>query len=87
MPEELIRLLAIKEVRPTIFFVEEEGNLKQGIDILIENEGNPTKANMEVKFGMEKENIELERVERGRKSYHIYIPEVQRCGIFNIFKM
>jgi len=78
MPEKLIRLLAIKEVRPTIFFVEEEGNLKQGIDILIENKENPTKVSVEINFSKQKESISIENVEKGQKTYRIYIPEIQK---------
>jgi len=74
MPE---KFLVIEKVRSTIFFIEEEGNLRQGIDILIENKKDPTKANVEIKFGLKKENIDIEKIERGRKSYRIYLPEAK----------
>jgi len=78
MLEKLTKFLVIEKVSSTIFFVEEEGNLKQGIDILIENRENPTRANVEIKLGLKKENIEIERVDKGRRSYRIYIPEIQK---------
>lgn len=69
--------LVIEKVMPTVFFIEEKGNLRQGMDILIENKKDPTRANIEIKFGLKKENVDVERVEKGRESYRIYIPEVQ----------
>jgi len=75
MPE---KFLVIEEVKPTIFFIGKEGDIRQGIDILIENKKDPTRANIEIKLGLKKENIEIERVDKGRRSYRIYIPEIQK---------
>jgi hypothetical protein len=69
--------LVIQKVTPTVFFIGEEGNLKQGIDILIENKKDSTKANIEIKFDLKKENIDIEKIEKGKKSYRIYIPEIK----------
>jgi len=76
MNERLEKSLIIKEIEPTIFFVEQNGVLKEGIDILIENKENPTKVSMEISFGRQKENIDIENVDKGEKSYRIYIPEI-----------
>lgn len=69
--------MVIKEINPTVFFIGEEKNLKQGIDIVIENKGSPSKANMEIRIGSKKENVDLGRVGKGKKSHRIYIPEIQ----------
>jgi hypothetical protein len=47
------------------------------MDVLIENKKDPTRANIEIKFGLKKENVNVERVEKGRRSYRIYLPEIQ----------
>lgn len=69
--------LIIKDIRPTVFFIGDEGNLKHGIDILIENETDITRVNIEIRFGLKKENVDIEKIEKGRKSYRIYIPETK----------
>ena len=51
------KFLVIEKVRPAVFFIGEEGNLKQGMDIFIENRGEPTGANTEIKFGLKRENV------------------------------
>ena len=63
MSEKSTKFLAIEEIRPTIFFIGDKGNLKQGMDILIENKKDYTRANIEIRFGLKKENTELKRVE------------------------
>ena len=44
---------------------------------MIENKKDSTKANIEIKFALQKEGVDIEKVERGKKSYRIYIPEIQ----------
>jgi len=44
---------------------------------LIENKKDSTKANIEIKFALQQEDVDIEKVERGKKSYRIYIPEIQ----------
>ncbi len=77
MPEKSTRFLMIEKVRPVVFFIGEEGNLRQGIDILVENKKDPARANIEIKFGLKKENVDIEEVRKEKKAYRIYLPEIQ----------
>ena len=60
MPEKSTRFLVIEKVRPAVFFIGEEGNLRQGIDILVENKKDPARANIEIKSGLERGNVDIE---------------------------
>ncbi len=59
------------------FFIGEEGNLRQGIDILVENKKDPARANIEIKSGLERGNVDIEEARKEKRTYRIYLPEIQ----------
>ena len=77
MTQKLEKSLVIQEIKPTVFFIGKEGNLKESMNILIENKADPVRADLEVRLGLKKENFSIERVEKGRRSYRIYLPEIK----------
>ncbi len=77
MTQKLEESLVIQEIRPSVFFIGKEGNLKEGVDILIEHKKDSTRANIEIKFGLKRGNVDIEEMRKGRKAHRIYLPEIQ----------
>ncbi len=70
----------IKEIRPTIYFIEESDGLKQGVDIVI---GNPKKvAYCRIALGLGRKTCEFDvgAVRKGSSTRRIYIPDIREKG-------
>lgn len=68
--------LFIKAVIPTVFFVEEKNEVLQGVDILITNQGESIKADIEVDIGSKREKISINLPRREESTQRMYVPDV-----------
>ncbi len=73
---ERICNLSIKTVTPTVFFVEENNELLHGVDIVITNQGEPIKADVEVNIGSRRRETSIDLLGRGENTHRIYVPDV-----------
>jgi alpha-mannosidase len=68
------------EVRPTIFFIEEKGALKQKLDIAVDNPGPAISAQLEIKLPKKTLTFTLEKIAAGKSVIPVFIPEVQQAS-------
>jgi len=71
-------VLYLKAVRPTAFFARKQSRLFQAVDLTVENRGKRTSASVRVTIGSQKKHITLSKVEPGKRTYRIYVPDVRR---------
>jgi len=64
------------EVRPSILFVQEQGVLKQRIDLIVDNPGDPLPGRLEVVLPTKKLLIPLPRIAAGSSTIPIYLAEI-----------
>ncbi len=69
-------MLHINQIKPTVFFIRENNELLQAVDISIENTEETVKASVDVKFGSKEKHTVLDKVERGEHTYQVYVPDV-----------
>ncbi|RLD16420.1 MAG: hypothetical protein DRI36_05695 [Caldiserica bacterium] len=68
----------IETIKPTVFCIRKGDKLLRGVDISIKNLDREIKANLIIKTGSQKENIDLGLIEKGKKIYRVYIPDTCR---------
>ena len=70
-------MLHIDAIEPAVFFIEEEDELLQAVDICIENIEETVEASIDVKFGSEERHTVLATVEKGKGAYRVYVPDIR----------
>ncbi|HIE53463.1 MAG TPA: hypothetical protein EYP85_17055 [Armatimonadetes bacterium] len=65
------------EVQPTILFLEEEGELKQVLEVFIDNWGKETQGEVTVEVGGKEVTVPLPKIGFGRQRYQVGVPEVE----------
>jgi len=70
--------LKLKSLNPTVFFVEDKDGLKQLVELDILNEGEKTKATLEVKTDSETYVAKIREVITGMGRYKVFIPDIQQ---------
>ena len=66
------------EVRPTFFFVEDKGALKQKLDIVLDNPGAAAAGQISIGLGAKPLVVALDRVETGKSVVEVYVPEIAK---------
>ncbi len=70
-------MISIDYIEPTVFFVGENGNYEQLINVTIDNQSALDKAILEIKL----DNIiqiPIEKLEKGKNTYDFYVPDVRK---------
>lgn len=67
----------IKAIEPTVFFVEERGALKQGVDVVVENGGGAARCRLAMALDGKTHEHELGAVGAGETTRRIFVPEVR----------
>jgi alpha-mannosidase len=66
------------DVKPTILFVEENGILKQRLDIELENSGPETSGELLVKTPQVSFSMPLEKIAAGKNVFSVLVPDIQK---------
>lgn len=78
MAQKAHNSLAIKTVKPTVFFIGVKEELLQVVDISIENKEGSTEASVEIKIGSQKRHMDIGIVESGEGIYQVYVPDIHK---------
>jgi len=70
-------MLHINKIEPTVFFIKENNELLQAVDIVIENTEETVEAGVDAKFDSKERHIILGKVEQGSRAYRVYIPDIR----------
>ncbi|NQT94064.1 MAG: hypothetical protein HQ559_14980, partial [Lentisphaerae bacterium] len=70
----------IRDIQPTVFFIEERGRLLQAVDLVIENTGKPAAGVIETKSAAGKKRTDIGTVAKGEATYRVYVPDLQKPG-------
>ena len=75
-------ILHLKEIKPTVFFVFQDDELKQIVEVTVENRGEPVNARMKIGRGAQPCAFEIPvgRMEPGEGKYQIAVPEIGEEG-------
>ena len=68
----------IEDVQPTIYFVDQGGELRQGVDLVVSNGGGAADCGLVVGWGKSKEELPLGTIPRGRHTVRAYIPDIRK---------
>ena len=69
--------VCLKAVRPTVFFVRSAEGLRQGVDLVVRNEGGAMEGGVVVRFGSQEFREGLGTVEPGEGVYRVYVPDIR----------
>jgi len=69
--------LRLKKIEPTVFFVQEDNELRQIVNLTIVNEKEAVEANIKLKLKLETYEFEIGKVEPGEKEYQVKIPDIR----------
>jgi alpha-mannosidase len=70
-------VLKILKVEPTVLFRREQNELKQAVDITIDNTGQPVNVQLQVRFrSHDEQSVDLGTIKSGKENYRFFIPEV-----------
>ncbi len=70
------------EIRPTFFFIEENGALKQRLDILLDNPGEATTGQLQIAFPGKPLAVPLDSIPAGKSVVQIFVPEITSAAKF-----
>jgi alpha-mannosidase len=71
--------MRISSVDPTVLFADVKGRLQQAVDVVIDNPSEPAAGEMEFRLPSGVVVCPLERMEHGKGTYRISIPDVREC--------
>jgi len=74
---EQCEVVRLKAVQPTVFFVRTEEGLRQGVDLVVRNDGGPLEGSVVVRFGSQEFRVELGLVRPGEGTYRVYVPDIR----------
>jgi hypothetical protein len=69
--------VSVKEVRPTIYFIHESNELRQGVDVLFDCSDEITRCVLDVSFDSESFQFDLGSVSKGESTHRVYIPDIR----------
>jgi hypothetical protein len=69
--------LRLVSVQPTVLFVERNGQLQQLVEVVVENDGEPVDAAVEITLGSQRIESQLGPVTKGRNTFEVYVPDVR----------
>jgi len=70
-------MLHLQKVEPTVFFIESDNGLRQGVDLTLTNGGPAVEATVIARLGAEEAQIDLGMVTSGEQKRRIYLPDVR----------
>ncbi len=70
--------LKLKSIDPTVFFVRGDGELRQVVELTIDNAGPAVQAGVAVRFGAHTEQVPIGTVQQGRQQFQIQIPDIRQ---------
>ena len=70
--------MRIKSVEPTIFFIKEKNNILQVVDVVVENDSQPTEAGLDVALGSLKKSTALGQVKKGTATFQVHVPDISK---------
>lgn len=69
--------VCLKAIQPTVFFVRTEEGLKQGVDLVVRNDGEPLEGTVAVRFGSQEFREEIGLVRPGEGAYRVNVPDIR----------
>ena len=70
--------LRIASVEPTMFYVRQNGELRQVVDVTVENDGAAVEGSLQIKFGAAQTVAELGKLKKGKATVQAHIPDVRQ---------
>lgn len=70
--------MRIVAVKPTMFFIQKGGVLKQKAEVIIENTSGPAIADLRIKSPSGTEQFSLGTVKNGKSAFDIYVPDTDK---------
>lgn len=70
-----VKLVSIK---PTVLFTGDPKELRQLIDVVIENTGQPVAANLDVRIGSFGQSVAVDTLGQGKSTFHISVPDIRQ---------
>jgi len=68
----------IADIQPTVFFIEEQGDLLQAVDLVIENTGKRAEVTINAAAGEGKKHTNTQTVAKGKQTYRVYVPDLRK---------
>ncbi|MBN1508309.1 MAG: hypothetical protein JW955_15785, partial [Sedimentisphaerales bacterium] len=70
--------LKLSSVKPTVLFTGDGKELRQLVDVVIENGGQPVQANLDVRIGSFGQSVAVDTLKEGTSTFHVSVPDVRQ---------
>ena len=77
-PQADTKPLKLVSVKPTVLFAGDDKELRQLIDVVIENVGQPVHANLDVRIGSFAQSVEVDAPKEGKSTFHVSVPDIRQ---------
>jgi len=68
----------LASVKPTVLFTGDAKELRQLIDVVIENSGPPVQANLDVRIGSFSQSVSIGPLKEGKSTFHVFVPDIRQ---------
>jgi hypothetical protein len=72
------RPVKLASVKPTVLFTGNEKELRQLMDVIIENAGPPVEANLDVRIGSFTQSVSIGTLGQGKSTFHVSVPDIRQ---------
>jgi len=77
-PQADSKPVKLASVKPTVLFTGGEKELRQLMDVVIENAGPPVQANLDVRIGSFTQSVSIGTLPQGKSTFHISAPDIRQ---------
>ncbi len=70
--------IKLASIKPTVLFTTSGQELRQLMDVVIENSGPAVPANLDVRIGSFSQSVSIETLGQGKSTFHVSVPDIRQ---------